>query len=57
MALKPGSETPKSGQYGVYGPRGGNTGREVTSTRGNPMPPQQKSGMTYRLTDPTKHQK
>lgn len=53
--LKPGTPTPKSGQYAVIGPRGGNTGREITSTKGNPLPPAPKSNMTYKLVDPTKH--
>ena len=55
--FKPGPPTPKSGQYGVVGPRGGDTGREVTSTKGNPLPPTQKPGQSYVLNDPTKHQK
>lgn len=53
--LKPGDETPRSGQYGIFGPRGGDTGKERTSTRGNPLPPTPKPGQTYRLVDPTKH--
>lgn len=38
-SLKPGQAAPRSGQYAVVGPRGGNTGREVTVTKGEPMPP------------------
>lgn len=53
--LKPGQETPISGQYEVVGPRGGETGREITSTEGNPLPPTQKPGQTYRLVDETRH--
>ena len=53
--LKPGQETPRSGQYEVIGPRGGNIGREVTSVEGKPLPPTEKPGQTYRLVDPTKH--
>jgi hypothetical protein len=53
--LKPGQPAPKSGQYGIVGPRGGDTGKERTVTRGEPMPPTPKSGMGYRLNDPTKH--
>lgn len=55
--LPPGTPTPKSGQYGVVGPRGGNTNREITSTRGNPLPPAQRAGETYVLNDATKHGK
>ncbi|WP_339787097.1 hypothetical protein NSQ38_03335 [Paenibacillus sp. FSL R7-0313] len=55
--LKPGTSTPKSGQYAVVGPRGGDKGREVTSTKGNPLPPTQKPGDGYKLVDPTKHKK
>ncbi len=54
-ALKPGTATPCSGQYERVGPRGGSTGVEVTSTRGNPLPPSEKPGQGYVLVDPTKH--
>ncbi len=54
---KPGMKVPTSGQYTVYGPRGGNKGIEVTSTKGEPFPPTQMSGSYYKLTDPTKHKK
>ncbi len=53
--LKPGQPAPKSGQYGIVGPRGGDTGKERTVTRGEPMPPTPKSGMGFKLNDPTKH--
>lgn len=55
--LRPGADAPKSGQYQVIGPRGGNTGREVTAVQGKPMPPTEKAGMSYKLTDPTKHKR
>jgi hypothetical protein len=54
---KPGQTTPKSGQYEVVGPKGGNTGVEVTGVKGNPLPPTPKPGMTYKLVDQTKHKK
>lgn len=54
-SLKPGHTAPRSGQYAVVGPRGGNTGREITVTKGEPMPPTQKPGQTYTLVDPTKN--
>jgi len=55
--LKPGTETPTSGQYAVVGPRGGNTGAEITAVEGKPLPPTQEKGMGYKLTDKTKHKK
>ncbi|MDO4036474.1 YjzC family protein [Clavibacter michiganensis] len=53
--LTSGDPTPRSGQYGIRGPRGGHTGEERTSTRGNPLPPTPKPGQTFTLVDPTKH--
>jgi hypothetical protein len=53
--LKPGQTAPRSGQYGIVGPRGGDTGKERTVTRGEPMPPTPKPGQQYKLNDPTKH--
>lgn len=53
--LPPGTPTPRSGQYDLVGPRGGATGVEVTSTKGNPLPPTRAPGQGYRLADPTKH--
>jgi hypothetical protein len=47
--LKPGQITPISGQYKSTG-----TGKEITSTKGKPLPPGPK-GTTYTLVDPTKH--
>jgi hypothetical protein len=49
--LRPGTPTPRSGQY-----RNSRTGREVTSTQGNPLPPAPK-GSTFTLVDPTKHKR
>ena len=54
--LKPGTPAPDSGQYKVVGPRGGDKGREVTSTKDNPLPPAPK-GDGYILVDKTKHLK
>lgn len=53
--LRPGQPTPVSGQYERLGVRGGHTGIEVTSTRGNPLPPGLTAGQGYRLVDATKH--
>ncbi len=53
--LRPGAKTPKSGQYPVVDPRGGKTGREVTSVEGKPLPPTSRKGETYGKPDVTKH--
>ena len=52
--FKPGEKAPGSGQYQEIGPRGGK-GREVTSEKGNPLPPTTKPGATYKYVDPTKN--
>jgi len=52
---KPGQITPKSGQYGIVGPRGGKTGTEITAVEGKPLPPTPKPGQGYTLVDKTKH--
>lgn len=52
--LKPGQTAPNSGQYQEIGPRGGK-GREVTSTKGKPLPPTTKKNATYKLVDGTKN--
>lgn len=53
--LKPGQPAPKSGQYSIVGPRGGDTGKERTVVKNEPMPPTPKPGQTFKLVDPTKH--
>ena len=55
--IKPGADAPKSGQYKVVGPRGGDLGREVTAVQGKSMPPTQAPGQGYVLVDQTKHKK
>lgn len=50
--LKPGQSAPASGQYREIGPRGGRR-REVTSVKGEPLPPTTTPGSTYRLDDRT----
>lgn len=52
---KPGQTVPTSGQYGVNGPRGGDTGREITGVKGKTFPPTSKPGQSYDLNDKTKH--
>lgn len=54
QGLKPGATAPRSGQYVQRGPRGGPV-REVTVTRGKPMPPTPKPHMDYVLIDPTRN--
>lgn len=51
--LKPGDKAPNSGQYLVVGPRGGSKDVEVTSTKGNTLPPTSQPGWGYVLLDPT----
>ena len=53
--FKPGQTAPHSGQYGIVGPRGGDTGKERTVTKGEPLPPTPKAGMGFKLVDKTKH--
>ncbi len=53
--FKPGQTAPRSGQYGIVGTRGGDTGQERTVVRGETMPPTPKAGQGYRLVDPTKN--
>lgn len=50
--LTPGTPAPISGQY-----RNRSTGLEVTATRGERLPPTQKSGQRYDLADRTKHKR
>lgn len=53
--FKPGQQAPKSGQYERVGARGGKIGAEVTSVRGEPLPPTPKPGQRYVLVDKTRH--
>jgi len=55
--LRPGQPAPKSGQYAETGPRGGETGSEITSIEGKRLPPTSEPGNRYVLVDPTKHKK
>jgi hypothetical protein len=52
--LKPGDTVPQSGLYQQIGPRGGK-GPEVTSVKGEPLPPAPVKGTTYTLVDPARH--
>lgn len=53
--FKPGETAPRSGQYEIIGPRGGETGKERTVIEGKPFPPTPEPGEEYKLVDPTKH--
>jgi hypothetical protein len=52
QTLKPGQTAPRSGEYGIVGPRGGETGKERTVVRGEPMPPTPKPGQRYAMNRP-----
>lgn len=54
---KPGQKAKDSGQYGLFGPRGGSKDREVTVVKGEPLPPTPEPGLKYKLVDKTKHKK
>lgn len=56
MGNKSGEIAKESGQYGITGPRGGKTGREVTVVKGEPFPPTPKPGQRFILVDKTVHQ-
>jgi hypothetical protein len=44
-----------SGQYEIVGPRGVRTGKEVTVTKNEPLPPTPKPKQGFILIDKTKH--
>jgi len=53
--FRPGQKAPASAQYGIIGPRGGDTGKERTVVRGEPLPPTPKAGQQYHIVDRTKN--
>jgi hypothetical protein len=53
--FKPGETAPASGQYEIIGPRGGETGKERTVTRGEPLPPTPGPNEKYKLVDRTRN--
>lgn len=53
--MKPGQIAPRSGQYGLYAPRGADLGAQRTVTKGEPLPPTPKKGQRYKLDEPIKH--
>jgi hypothetical protein len=52
--IKSGQTAPKSGQYLEIGPKGGHI-KEVTVTKGEPLPPTEKPGSSFKLVDPSKN--
>ncbi len=52
---KPGEKAPASGQYRIVGPRGGDTGKERTVVRNEPLPPTPEPGQGYQIADRTKN--
>lgn len=54
-ALPPGTPAPRSGIYEQVGPRGGRTGEQADSTRGNLLPPTDKAGNGWVLVQPAHH--
>ena len=55
VQMPPGAATPRSGVYEQVGPRGGRTGEQVDSTRGNPLPPTREPGRRWTLVTPARH--
>lgn len=53
--FNPGQKADTSGQYEIVGRKGGQTGKERTITKGEPLPPTPKAGQRYILVDKTKH--
>ena len=53
--LKPVQTVPRSGQYEIIGPRGGETGEEITGVKGKTLPPTPKAGSSDKLVNATKH--
>jgi len=51
QTYKPGEKVKDSGQYPIIGPRGGDTGKERTVTKGEPFPPTPKRdrNMAHRI--------
>ncbi|UVS95089.1 hypothetical protein EFP19_04350 [Burkholderia glumae] len=50
--FKPGEIAPRSGEYEIKGPRGGDTGQERTAVKGKTLPPTPKPGQTYQMHRP-----
>jgi len=53
--FRPGQTAIRSGQYEIIGQRGGETGKEHTVVKGEPLPPTPKAGQKYVLVDKTRN--
>ncbi len=53
----PGEPAPVSGLYPRVGPRGGQSGEQVTVVQNRPLPPTPKPGEGYGKPIPAKHEK
>jgi hypothetical protein len=53
----PGEKAPVSGLYPRVGPRGGQTGEQVTVVQDRPLPPTPNPGEGYGKPIPAKHEK
>jgi hypothetical protein len=51
--FRPGDRSPVSAQMKVVGPRGGVSGKEITTVKGKVLPPGPVPGVTYRIADRT----
>ena len=52
---KPGKLAPASGLYDIVGPKGGDTGKQVTGVEGHRLPPTPKPGQSFVLVTPAKN--
>ena len=50
----PGQKSPVSGQYIAVDGRGKQVGGEKTIVKGEPFPPTERAGLSYRLVDPSR---
>lgn len=50
--IKPGMDTPRSDLYDKLGSRDSDTGEQISSTKGKPLPPTDKPGETWKLVKP-----
>jgi hypothetical protein len=58
VRFRPGEKAPVSGQYPIIGPRGGDTGKEVTLVRAVGGSPRRRSrGGGFGTPDRTKHKR
>ncbi len=53
----PGDKAPVSGLYPRVGPRGGQSGEQVTVVQDRPLPPTPNPGESYGKPIPAKHEK